>query len=145
MAAVAVAFLIGGAAVWWRFTTDIAAARARVSQGSTLIDTPCGPIEYQAAGEGPVLLAVHGSGGGFDQGMAFAAPLIAQGIRVVAPSRFGYLRTPMPADGSAAAQADAFVCLMDALKIDKAAVMGGSAGALSALQMAIRHPDRVSA
>jgi len=134
-----------GAAVWWQFTTDIAAAKARVAQGSTLIDTPCGRIEYQAAGEGPVLLAVHGSGGGFDQGMAFAAPLIAQGIRVVAMSRFGYLRPPMPPDGSAEAQADAFVCLMDGLGIDRAAVMGGSAGALSALQMAIRHPDRVSA
>jgi 2-hydroxy-6-oxonona-2,4-dienedioate hydrolase len=34
---------------------------------------------------------------------------------------------------------------MDALDIRTAAVMGGSAGALSALQMAIRHPDRVSA
>jgi len=60
-------------------------------------------------------------------------------------SRFGYLRTPMPADGSAEAQADAFVCLMDALNVPRAAVMGGSAGALSALQVAIRHPDRVSA
>jgi 2-hydroxy-6-oxonona-2,4-dienedioate hydrolase len=60
-------------------------------------------------------------------------------------SRFGYLRTPMPEDASAEAQADAFVCLLDALGIPKAAVMGGSAGALSALQMAIRHPDRVSA
>lgn len=84
---------------------------------------------------------MQGSGGGFDQGMAFAAPLIAQGIRVVAMSRFGYLRTPMPANGSA----DAFVCLMDALDIDKAAVMGGSAGALTAVQLARRHPDRVSA
>ena len=60
-------------------------------------------------------------------------------------SRFGYLRTPMPANASAAAQADAHVCLLDALGIDKAAVMGGSAGAPSALQMALRHPDRVSA
>ncbi len=91
------------------------------------------------------LLAVHGSGGGFDQGMAFAAPLATKGVRVIAMSRFGYLRTPMPADASAEAQADAFVCLLDALDIDTAAVMGGSAGALSALQMAIRHPDRVSA
>ncbi|AZL59544.1 alpha/beta hydrolase [Tabrizicola piscis] len=138
--------LVGfGTAVWWQFKTDIATAMARVMQGSTLIDTPCGPIEYQSVGEGPVLLAVHGSGGGFDQGMAFAAPLVAKGILVVAMSRFGYLRTPMPPDGSAEAQADAFVCLMDALEIDQAAVMGGSAGALSALQMALRHPDRVSA
>jgi pimeloyl-ACP methyl ester carboxylesterase len=71
--------------------------------------------------------------------------LAAKGVRVIAMSRFGYLRSPMPEDASAEAQADAFVCLLDALEIDKAAVMGGSAGALSALQMAIRHPDRVSA
>ena len=87
----------------------------------------------------------HGSGRGFDQGMAFAAPLAKQGIRVIAMSRLGYLRTPLPADSTAEAQADADVCLLDALKIRTAAVMGGSAGALSALQMAIRHPERVSA
>ena len=91
------------------------------------------------------LLAVHGSGGGHDQCMAFAAGLAPYGIRVIAMSRFGYLRTPMPTDASAAAQADAHACLLDALGIAKAAVMGGSAGAPSALQMAIRHPDRVTA
>ena len=131
--------------VGWRFDTDIERARARVSNGSKLIETRCGPIEYQEAGTGVPLLSVHGSGGGYDQGMAFAAPLATKGIRVVAMSRFGYLRTPMPADSSAEAQADAHVCLLDALGIKQAAVMGGSAGAPSALQMAIRHPDRVSA
>jgi len=120
-------------------------ARAHAAQGSVLLATPCGPIEYQEAGTGVPLLAVHGSGGGHDQGMAFAGGLAAQGIRVNAMSRFGYLRTPKPADASAAAQADAHVCLLDALGIPKAAVMGGSAGAPSALQMAVRHPDRVSA
>ena len=131
--------------IWWQFQTDIAAARDRAVQGSTVIETPCGLIEYQDVGSGKPLLAVHGSGGGYDQGMAFAYPLTSRGIRVIAMSRFGYLRTPMPEDASAEAQADAFVCLLDALAIPKAAVMGGSAGALSALQMAIRHPTRVSA
>ena len=131
--------------IWWQFHTDIAAARNRAAQGSTVIETACGMIEYQDVGSGKPLLAVHGSGGGYDQGMAFAAPLTSRGIRVIAMSRFGYLRTPMPQDASAEAQADAFVCLLDALAIPKAAIMGGSAGALSALQMAIRHPDRVSA
>jgi 2-hydroxy-6-oxonona-2,4-dienedioate hydrolase len=133
------------AMIWWRFQSDIEAAHARVSHGSVLIETACGPIEYQEAGTGIPLLSVHGSGGGFDQGMAFAAPLATQGIRVIAMSRFGYLRTPMPTNASAEAQADAHVCLLDALGIGQAAVMGGSAGAPSALQMAIRHPDRVSA
>jgi len=83
------------------------------------------------------LLAVHGSGGGHDQGTAFAGGLVSRGIRVIAMSRLGCLRTPMPADASAVAQADAHGCLLDAQGIPKAAVAGGSAGAPSAL-----HPAR---
>jgi 2-hydroxy-6-oxonona-2,4-dienedioate hydrolase len=145
-AGVSAVVFIGAAAlvIWWQFRTDILAAQARVATGSVVLQTPCGPIEYADTGTGLPLLAVHGSGGGYDQGMAFAAPLTNRGIRVIAMSRFGYLRTPMPEDASAEAQADAFVCLLDALAIPQAAVMGGSAGALSALQMAIRHPTRVS-
>jgi pimeloyl-ACP methyl ester carboxylesterase len=70
---------------------------------------------------------------------------VQEGIRVIAMSRFGYLRTPRPVDASPEAQADAHVCLLDALGIDEAAVMGVSAGGPSAMQTAIRHPDRVSA
>ncbi len=136
---------VAGLIIWWRFQSDIQTARDRIAQGSVLIETRCGPIEYQEVGEGVPLLSVHGSGGGFDQGMAFAAPLVKHGIRVIAMSRFGYLRTPMPIEASAEAQADAHVCLLDALGIKQAAVLGGSAGAPSALQMAIHHPDRVSA
>jgi pimeloyl-ACP methyl ester carboxylesterase len=145
---VTVVLAVAGFWIWWHFDDDIQRARARSVQGSTLIDTRCGPIEVQQAGAGVPLLVVHGSGGGHDQGMAFAGSLAQHGIRVIAMSRFGYLRTPMPveaADSSAAAQADAHLCLLDALGIRRAAVMGGSAGAPSALQMALRHPDRVSA
>ena len=145
LAALTLAFLAATLFVKWRFDIDMQRARAHAAQGSVLLPTHCGPIEYQETGTGVPLLAVHGSGGGQDQGMAFAAGLASYGIRVIAMSRFGYLRTPMPTDASAAAQADAHACLLDALGIAKAAVMGGSAGALSALQMAIRHPDRVSA
>jgi 2-hydroxy-6-oxonona-2,4-dienedioate hydrolase len=145
LAGASLAVIALGLAIWWRFSADMTAARARVAYGSTVIETRCGPIEYQEAGTGVPLLAVHGSGGGFDQGMAFAGSLANNGIRVIAMSRFGYLRTPMPAEASAEAQADAHVCLLDALGLPMAAVAGGSAGAPSALQMAIRHPDRVSA
>jgi pimeloyl-ACP methyl ester carboxylesterase len=37
------------------------------------------------------------------------------------------------------------VCLLDALGIERAAILGTSAGATSALQFALRHPDRCSA
>jgi 2-hydroxy-6-oxonona-2,4-dienedioate hydrolase len=141
----ALALLAAGWVVHARFERDQALAIERSTLGSTLADTRCGAIEYQMAGTGSPLLMVHGSGGGHDQGMAWARPLTPQGVQVIAVSRFGYLRTPRPADASPQAQADAHVCLLDALGIRQAAVVGVSAGAASALQMAIRHPDRVSA
>jgi 2-hydroxy-6-oxonona-2,4-dienedioate hydrolase len=140
--------VVAGAWIGWRFHSDVTQARARAMQGGTVIATRCGPIEYEEAGapgNGAPLLMIHGSGGGHDQGMLFAREFAAQGLRVIAPSRFGYLGTPLPADASPQAQADAHACLLDALGIPRAAVIGASAGALSAMQMAIRHPDRVSA
>ena len=48
---------------------------------------------------------VHGSGGGHDQGMAFAELPAQRGIPVIAMSRFGYLRTPILEDASVSARA----------------------------------------
>src|SRR5687767_4134153 len=126
------------------YGNDIQNARDRVATGAKMVDTRCGPIEYAEAGKGPAVLVVHGSGGGYDQGMDFGKSLAGNGFRVIAMSRFGYLRTPLPADASAAAQADAHACLLDALGIRRAAVAAVSAGAPSALQFAIRHPDRTT-
>jgi pimeloyl-ACP methyl ester carboxylesterase len=101
-------------------------------------------MEYAIAGHGPSLLMIHGTGGGFDQGLTFAGAIIRRGHRVISPSRFGYLRSAFPADPSSENQADAFVRLLDHLRIDRLPVAGGSAGALSAAQFALRHPDRCS-
>jgi 2-hydroxy-6-oxonona-2,4-dienedioate hydrolase len=141
----AAALAIAAWRIHLRFESDLALATARATQGSRVIDTPCGAIEVQQAGQGTPLLIIHGSGGGHDQGMAWAEPLSRQGVQVIAMSRFGYLRTVRPADASPEKQADAHVCLLDGLGIAKAAVMGVSAGGPSAMQTAIRHPDRVSA
>lgn len=127
-----------------RYHGDITDARTRIAR-SELAHTPCGRIEYTVTGSGAPVLVIHGAGGGFDQGEALGAPLVAAGYRVIAPSRFGYLRTPRPSDASAQAQADAHACLLDTLGYHRVAVFGASAGAPSAMQLAIRHPDRVSA
>jgi 2-hydroxy-6-oxonona-2,4-dienedioate hydrolase len=137
--------LVAALLIRQRFEQDLVVAAKRAAQGSTMVDTRCGPIEVQQAGTGIPLLMIHGSGGGHDQGMAWAQPLVQQGVRVIAMSRFGYLRTPRPINASPEAQADAHICLLDALGISKAAVMGVSAGGPSAMQAAIRHPDRVGA
>jgi 2-hydroxy-6-oxonona-2,4-dienedioate hydrolase len=127
------------------YRRDMDMARARVSSGSQVVNTPCGLIEYADVGKGPPVLVVHGAGGGFDQGLELAQPLIDSRFRVIAVSRFGYLRTPLPADASPMAQADAHACLLDALKLGRVAVIGGSAGAPSAMQLCLRHPERCSA
>ena len=129
------------------YRRELQAQQARVQSGSRLQPTVCGPVEWAEAGpaDGPVLLVLHGSGGGFDQGLALAADFAPAGWRIVAPSRFGYLRTPLPQDPSAERQADQLACLLDALGIAQAAVMGVSAGGVPALHFAVRHPQRLRA
>jgi 2-hydroxy-6-oxonona-2,4-dienedioate hydrolase len=141
--------ILGAAAglvvVTYFYQRDIQQARARVASGSQIAQTPCGPIEYAVAGDGPPVLVVHGAGGGFDQGLDFGKPLSERGFRVIAMSRFGYLRTPLPADATPTAQADAHACLLDALRVQRAAILGISAGAPSSQQFAIRHAQRTTA
>ena len=109
------------------------------------MNTTAGPIEYAETGAGKPLLSIHGAGGGHDQGLSNAADLVGNGFRVIAPSRFGYLGTPIPADASPAAQADAHAALLAELSVDKVIVVGISAGARSAIDLALRHPDMVVA
>src|SRR5689334_18478261 len=143
--AVLAALFAGSIVIAAAYERDVGAARRRVSTGSLVAETRCGPIEYAERGQGPPVLVVHGAGGGFDQGLALGGRLIDHGYRVIAPSRFGYLRTPLPADASAQAQADAHACLLEALGVDRAAVFGVSAGGPSTIELCLRHPDRCSA
>jgi pimeloyl-ACP methyl ester carboxylesterase len=141
----ATAALIGGGVVWSRFRQAVGAAQQRVADRSSTMTTRFGTLEYASAGSGPLLMMIHGTGGGFDQGLRFATPLKRLGHRIIAPSRFGYLRSDFPEDPSLANQADAFAALLDHLAIERLAVAGGSAGALSATAFALRYPDRCSA
>jgi len=145
--AILISLLVVGlfALVYASYQYDINQARERISIGNQIVETPCGLIEYASAGDGPPVLVVHGSGGGYDQGLEFSKTLVQSGFRVIAMSRFGYLGTPLPADASAAAQADAHACLLDALNIQRAAIIGASAGAPSSMQFALRHPERTAA
>jgi pimeloyl-ACP methyl ester carboxylesterase len=143
--AVLLALLAAGAFVLHSYSAEMSRARATVLSGARLAKTAAGPIEYGEIGSGVPLLSIHGAGGGFDQGLANAAELVGDGFRVIAPSRFGYLGTPIPGDSSPAAQADAHVALLAELKVDKVVVVGISAGTRSAIELALRHPERVAA
>jgi 2-hydroxy-6-oxonona-2,4-dienedioate hydrolase len=137
--------LLGGGYVWSRFRQAVVGAELRLAGRSQTIETTFGTLEYAVAGSGSPLLMIHGTGGGFDQGLSFASGLQRRGHKIISPSRFGYLRSEFPVDPSLANQADSFVSLLDHLHIDRLPVMGGSAGALSATAFALRHPDRCTA
>jgi pimeloyl-ACP methyl ester carboxylesterase len=120
--------------------------RADVLAGeSELARTPQGTVEYAIQGEGPPVLVIHGAGGGFDQGLLLAEAVGGPGRKWISVSRFGYLRSPLPEDASTAAQADALAALLTELEIERVDVLAMSGGAPPALQLAARHPERVSA
>ncbi len=134
----------GAAATLWTasaYYEEKSAQLARLRSGSRVINTPVGLLEFASQGEGPPVLVIHGGGGGYDQGMVLA-DFVGEGFRWIAPSRFGYLRTPMPADASPQAQADVYANLLDYLELPAASILGFSAGGPSALQFALRHPER---
>ena len=145
MTVIAIIVLAAAALALWLYQTDLQRARRAARRGSQIIETDAGPIEYAERGAGIPLLSIHGAGGGFDQGLANVADFVGDSMRVIAPSRFGYLRTPAPADTSVTAQADAHAALLSRLSVAKAVVIGISAGARSAVEFAIRHPARVIA
>ncbi len=90
-------------------------------------------------------MPIHGSPGGFDQGLVWAKHLKDAGCELIAPSRPGYLRTPLDSGRSPTLQADLFAAMLDVLCIDKVTVLGISSGGPSAVHFAARHPDRTNA
>jgi len=127
------------------FRSDMRAARARLAARSRLVETARGAVEVAESGTGPPVLVVHGTAGGFDQGLMAGRGNVGDGYRIIAPSKFGYLRSPLPADGSHVAQAETLAALLDALGVPRAVVLAVSAGAQPATQLALRHPERVQA
>jgi pimeloyl-ACP methyl ester carboxylesterase len=111
----------------------------------TSIPSPFGTIEYAERGEGDPVLVLHGIFGGFDAAYLTVDPWIGDGFRVVAPSRFGCLGSSLSPDATVADQADAYAALLDALGIRRTAVVGFSAGTVSAMQFGLRHPERTMA
>jgi pimeloyl-ACP methyl ester carboxylesterase len=126
-----------------RYRKEIRAIRDSVDRDSTIAETAAGDIEYAEIGEGEPMFVIHGAGGGYDQGLLIASDF-GSDYRIIAPSRFGYLKTPVPNDCSPSAQADAHIALLDFLDVKRAIVVGASAGAPSAIEIALRHPERVS-
>ena len=105
---------------------------------SETVETSLGSVEYTLKGnDGPVLLFIHGTPGGYDQ-----TTEATNKFRVLTPSRPGYLRTSIRLGKTPLEQAKVFKALVDALGIDKVIVMGVSGGGPSSLEFAAKFPEK---
>ncbi len=109
---------------------------------SAIAQTAAGPIEYFSSGDGPAILGMHGTPGGYDQVALIGNTVEARDFRLIGWSRPGYLRTPLEVGRTPAEQADAAARLLDALGIDRVCVYGASGGGPATYSFAARHPDR---
>lgn len=132
---------IGGVLAW--FMSWRSDKQALLDAASEITETASGQVEFLTRGEGPVVLVFHGAPGGYDQAMLLGSGLADSGFQIIAPSRPGYLRTPLPTGLMPMQQADAMAALLDTLGIQSVAVLADSAGAPAALEFAQRHPKRL--
>jgi pimeloyl-ACP methyl ester carboxylesterase len=108
-----------------------------------LLVTPQGPVEWSRAGEeGPVVVTVHGTPGGYDQIPALFPGFPGPEFSRLCWSRPGYLGTPLRAGPSFEQQADLLAALLDSLGIETAAVFAFSGGGPVAVHFAARYPRR---
>lgn len=109
------------------------------------VRTASARLSIVEAGRGAPVLAVHGLGGTKGSFLPTVAALGSR-FRVIALDLpgFGDSDKPIRAAYDARFFASACVDLLDALELDEAHVVGNSLGGRVALEIALRHPDRVS-
>ncbi len=103
------------------------------------------PTRYLTVGEGPPLLLLHGVGdNAFD--WQWVMPALASTYRVYAPDLPGSGGSAKPLPDYSPAFFTRFVAaFLDALGVERAAVVGNSLGGLVGLRLALSDPERVAA
>jgi pimeloyl-ACP methyl ester carboxylesterase len=121
-------------------TTADLEASSQIAVGN--IDT-----SFHDAGTGEPVLLLHGSGPGASAwaNWQHTIPGLARDFRVLAPDLVGFGETSRPNDVRYSLQGwtDQVVGFMDALGIERAALVGNSLGGRISLALAEQHPDRV--
>ena len=108
------------------------------------VDTKTGPISTMQAGAGDPVVMLHGLGATKASFLPTVAALADhhRAIAVDLPG-FGDSAKPLGAPYHAPFFANAVVELLDALGLERADVIGNSMGGRVAIELGLRHPDRV--
>lgn len=108
---------------------------------NTITETALGSIEYSIFGTGQPVLFLHG-GHSNSQETLFQKGYDKGRFQLITPSRPGYGKTPLARFKSPEESAELIIALLDFLKIEKAILVGISAGGLTAIALAANYPAR---
>ena len=114
---------------------------------ASTINTSCGQLSYidenpDSVNSTETIFSVHGICGGYDQAYEICSPYAGK-YRLIAPSRFGYPGSDLPDNATIKMQVEAFIELLDQLKLDKVYMLTTSAGGTCAIKFALQHPERL--
>jgi 2-hydroxymuconate-semialdehyde hydrolase len=147
----ALCFTLGGLFITGRLLTRRLETetdpRALVSWGpeTSFLSTRSGDVHILDVGEGDVILLTHGSGRSIADWQEGVADRLAKSYRVVAFDSYGFGLSDRnhPFEYGNALWARQAIDVLDALEIERAVVVGHSAGAVVAASLAADHPERV--
>ncbi len=108
------------------------------------IETASGEVSFLTAGAGEPVVLIHGLGATKGSFLSTVAAL-ADSFQLIAIDLpgFGDSAKPLRAAYDPAFFARSVVHLMDALKLERAHVIGNSMGGRATLELGLRHPERV--
>lgn len=101
-------------------------------------------LYYEVKGNGSPLVLIHGGGSTIESSFGRLLPELTKNYKVIAVDMEAHGRTKdIGRSLSFERDADNIAALLDHLNIERASVLGFSNGATTAVQIAIRHPERV--
>ena len=113
---------------------------------SNFLDTPKGKLHYHVAGDGPLVLLLHGSGPGVSSWANFRGnlPVFADHFTTYLLDMPGFGKSYSPDGNPMMAAGGAVLDFLDGLGLGPLPIVGNSMGGAIAARIAADHPERVS-
>lgn len=127
-------------------TVEQTGAEITAESSSRFVQTSTHRIHYNEAGSGHPVILLHGSGPGSTGWSNFRTNIttLAEDFHVYAVDMPGWGDSDTQTAETGYDHVAALIAFMDALDIDKAALVGNSMGGITSISTAILHPERVS-
>ncbi len=119
-------------------------AQTRPHEGAVRVDGRS--LRYIEVGQGPAIVLLHGAslGSSADVFLRNLPPLATAGFRAIAYDQPGFGLSDVPVDHSDEYRRDSILKFMDAMNLERAALIGHSQAGGPAVEIALQSPERVT-